>query len=432
MNPSNWKRWHYKDIRDPIHGFIGVTQKECDILDSPYMQRLRGIKQLACTHLIYPGATHTRFEHSLGVLHIADRIAQKLEFPDDEREIVRFAALLHDIGHGPFSHVFDIVMTRIHGEYDHAQMASRVIKHTGLYKKLGKLQDKVLLLLDDPKNQGKLGDVISSALDADRMDYLKRDSYYVGVEYGHFDLERIIHTLDVYPINAEKEVLVIDEKGVGAVTGFLLARYHMHLQVYQHRTRLITDAMLVRCLQKAIEKENISELSILKSSPSSSSFIKTLLKLTDEITLNIIKRKAKRQSKALAIMIGERKLLKSAFEQATQKIDAVINKQLVDDSSNLKITLSQKEEEIAKKAGVDEGWIFIYLTETKNPLFKDPLHWKFGEILVLGKDEITSSFSETSPLFGAGEPSVSKVFVFCRQEDKPDVEAVVPQCIPSR
>lgn len=320
MTVSDWESWHYKDIRDPIHGFVGVTKRECEILDSPQMQRLRRIKQLACTNLVYPGATHTRFEHSLGVLHIADRIAQRLNFNSHEQEVVRMAALLHDVGHGPFSHVFENVMKKIHGDYNHAEIAGLIINNTGLGDLLGKFREEVVSLLVYPEKHGKLGYLISSELDADRLDYLLRDSYYVGVEYGRFDLERIIHTLHVIKDPGGAEELVVKWKGREAVTGYRLARCYMHLQVYQHHTRLITNAMLIRCLEKAIVEEEIPELAPFREAVNSKVFIDSLLAFTDEKILNLVVTKAKGQSAELGRMISERALLKNASSRSVDEI----------------------------------------------------------------------------------------------------------------
>lgn len=437
MTDSDWESWHYKDIRDPIHGFVGVTERECEILDSPQMQRLRRIKQLACTNLVYPGATHTRFEHSLGVLHVADRIAHRISLDDQEREIVRIAALLHDVGHGPFSHVFDNVMSRIHGEYDHAKTAALVIQRTNLGKMLGDINTDVVSLLDSPKKYGVLGNIIASELDADRLDYLRRDSYFVGVEYGRFDLERIIHTLDRFIDESSGQYyLVTQEKGVDAVEDFLLARYYMHLQVYGHSVRLITDAMLVRCFEEAILRSDTPEFEAIRVGIEHKSFVSSLLSLDDRKVLDLIEKECKDHLRELAEMIGKRVLLKCAYERvflSEKKVESVkkarisVADLLGKDNRKVKSHLTEIEKDIAHNAGVKPEWVFVQPLEVKNPWGRP----KGPPILILTKDNTLLDFDDMHSLSGAENRIRGKIFVFCRAEDRDRVKKAAEDCINS-
>lgn len=186
-----------KFVRDPIYGFIGLTKKEVELLGIPVIQRLRRIKQLGNTHLVYPSAFHTRFEHILGVLHIATRMAQKLNLSDDEIEIIRYAALLHDIGHGPLSHNFEAVLETINNKkITHEAITLKIIGSDHHVEKiLGNKKEDVLSLFSE-SNQTVNQEIISGNIDADRLDYLRRDSYHIGVAYGNFDLERILFTIN--------------------------------------------------------------------------------------------------------------------------------------------------------------------------------------------------------------------------------------------
>ena len=259
------------EIRDPIHGFIELSSWEKDVINHPAFQRLRRIRQLELSELIYPGTTHTRFEHSLGVMHIgtkmfdrlknkcSDFLTSKLNFNqpglERDRTIVRFACLLHDIGHSPFSHAGeDIMPTKEDGSsYKHEDYSAAIIKLI--------LKD-VVEKHDDNQNVGISAEdiadmiegrpsslrrryiwhnIVSSQLDADRSDYLLRDSYYAGVTYGHFDLDRILDTLTIAYNSEKNPVFAIEEGGKHVAESLIIARYMMFWQVYFQKTRRICD-----------------------------------------------------------------------------------------------------------------------------------------------------------------------------------------------
>ena len=238
-------------VRDPIHGFVEPTQQEIDLIDTPVFQRLRGIKQLANTHLVFPGATHTRFEHSYGTMHMAWRMARRvpsLPASSDRMRILRLTGLLHDIGHGPFSHVSEDIVSRVlkQDKFDNVSIALDAITlNDGLRSNLGKDTDAVLDLLGNKERASIDHDIIDSDLDADKLDYLLRDSYYTGVPYGHPDTLRILYTLKEIPAHEGSEFsLGISMKGIEAAEGLKIARYHMHSAVYNHKVRRVADAML--------------------------------------------------------------------------------------------------------------------------------------------------------------------------------------------
>jgi len=240
-----------KFVRDPIYGFIGLTQSEIKLLDTPFLQRLRRIKQLGNTHLVYPSACHSRFEHSLGVLHVASRMAQKLRLSDNQIRIVRYSALLHDIGHGPLSHNFeDILKSSNDQNVSHEDITRKIIAEDIDIGKILKQDQQNVLDLFDEENESVSKEIISSYFDADKLDYLRRDSYHTGVTYGVFDFERILHTINV--TENDRSYLTILWKGKDALENFRLARYLMHVQVYQHHVRAISDNMFRRAVQIAI------------------------------------------------------------------------------------------------------------------------------------------------------------------------------------
>lgn len=260
------------EFRCPVHGFIQLDEWERDIIAMPAFQRLRRIRQLAWTDYIYPGAMHTRFEHSLGVMHIATRLydavwehsremlessmgydeAGRLRF----RKLVRLAALLHDVGHGPFSHAAeDLMPLQADGKtrYEHdIHYSSAVIRtefmdvienHAANANFAFRADDIATLIEGSSKARGAVfwRELITGQMDADRMDYLLRDSLHTGVQYGRYDLERLVHTIVAIPMEQQAPRLGVSEGGLHAAESLIIARYFMFTQVYLHRTRLAYD-----------------------------------------------------------------------------------------------------------------------------------------------------------------------------------------------
>lgn len=241
-----------KFIRDSVYGDIRLNEIEVEVMDNPQFQRLRRIKQLGLISLIYPGANHTRFEHSIGTMHIASKLADKLDLNQDDKELVRISALLHDIGHGPFSHVSEGVLS-----FPHEELTKYVIENTAIRDIIEKKFD-ITKIIEIINGEGKFGPIVSGELDADRMDYLLRDSHYTGVAYGIIDYERIISNLNL------NKHLSLDIKGVQAAEGALVSRYFMYPSVYQHHTTRIVNSMFRRGLKKLIDSGIINENDMYK------------------------------------------------------------------------------------------------------------------------------------------------------------------------
>jgi HD superfamily phosphohydrolase len=274
-----------KIIRDPIHGFVKLSPWEQDVVDHGVFQRLRHIRQLALTEMVYPGASHTRFEHSLGVMQVAtmmfDQLRPQLEasqvqpkFTRDDldraRVIVRLSALLHDIGHCPFSHGGEEVMPtnpRRGKKHKHEDYSAALIRHL--------MRD---VIDDHPANQLKISaeeicaflqndgslplqllfwrPLITGQIDADRADYLLRDSHHAGVAYGQYDINRLVATLRVVRDRETESLMIgIEKGGLQAVEGLILARYMMFVQVYFHHTRRAYDHHVTRVLGHLLTQE---------------------------------------------------------------------------------------------------------------------------------------------------------------------------------
>ena len=241
-----------KKFRDPIHGFISVSPVELKIINSPIFQRTRNIKQLSLGHYVYHGAEHSRFGHMIGAAHLAGRafdslinnaeeLGQTLQLGDTDRATLRMAALLHDIGHTPFSHALDSIFGPAHEKYSQ-KLVSICFEDT--LKKADIDADIVNNLIDgDPyPEKPYLSKIISGQLDVDRLDYLLRDSHYSGVSYGRYDLSRIIEQLAVVDNR-----FVVLQGGYEAVEQFIFARYQMYQQVYFHKTKRVFELMLGKC-----------------------------------------------------------------------------------------------------------------------------------------------------------------------------------------
>lgn len=238
-----------KIINDPVYGFINIPYELLfDIIEHPYFQRLRRIKQLGLTFLVYPGASHTRFQHALGTMHLMtlaiDILKQKgTIITDKEAEAACAAILLHDIGHGPFSHALE---NSIIPHCSHEQL-SKLIMHS-LNNEMGGKLDLAIELFEGNYQKKFLHQLINSQLDVDRLDYLRRDSFFSGVSEGVIGSDRIIKMLEVVD-----DELVIESKGIYSIEKFLIARRLMYWQVYLHKTVLASELMLEKVLKRARE-----------------------------------------------------------------------------------------------------------------------------------------------------------------------------------
>ena len=260
-------------VRDPIHGFVEIRPDEGAVLDTIVMQRLRQVKQLALASLVYPGAVHTRFDHSLGVLHVADKMCNVLGVSEvHHRRIIRLAALLHDIGHGPFSHVSEHVLDMLASETQgqttptdkiHERITQELLRrHPALNVLSSTDRESIADLLHHGWECAIHKEILSGPLDADKQDYLLRDSYFCGVTYGSYDIQQLHETLLRHPSGANGN-LAVEYDGLHVLEQFVLAKYYMTTQVYRHRVRIITDNMLVRALQLGVEQDNIAVLRAL-------------------------------------------------------------------------------------------------------------------------------------------------------------------------
>lgn len=270
-NTNNTK----KIINDPIYGFISLPNDIIfELMEHPYFQRLRRIKQLGMSHLVYPGALHTRFHHSIGATHLMGKAIQVLrkkgvKISKEEETAVQIAILLHDIGHGPFSHTLehDIVKGISHEKISLLFMQ----RLSSLFKEPMEL---AIRIFKDEYSKKYLHQLVSSQLDMDRMDYLNRDSFYTGVSEGVIGSDRIIEML-----NVKDNSLVVEQKGIYSIEKFLVARRIMYWQVYMHKTVVSSEVLLTFILKRA--KELMKSGATLFSSPAFELFLKNDFSFAD-------------------------------------------------------------------------------------------------------------------------------------------------------
>lgn len=241
-----------KIFNDPIYGFIAIPSPLIfDLIEEPYFQRLRRISQMGLSYLVYPGAHHTRFHHALGSMHLMGLAIQMLRLKnttitEEEEEGLLVAILLHDIGHGPFSHAMETSLVR---GLNHETISTRFMQV--LNEKFGGRLETGMAIFRGTHPKKYLNQLVSSQLDMDRLDYLKRDSFYTGVAEGNINAERLITMLNIS--NGE---LVVEEKGIYSVEKFLMARRFMYWQVYLHKTGLVAEQLLIHCLKRARQLYN--------------------------------------------------------------------------------------------------------------------------------------------------------------------------------
>lgn len=236
-----------KIINDPIYGFIKINNPFIlKLIDHPFVQRLKRIKQLGLAEFVYPGAHHTRFHHALGAMHLMDQALANLQakgytITDQEKEAAAIAILLHDIGHGPFSHVLEYtLLNHVH----HEEISNLIMKKLNEHFK-GRLS-LAIDMFSGKYHRPFFHQLISSQLDVDRLDYLSRDSFYTGVREGFIGSERLLSMLDL-----QDENLVMEEKGIYSIENFLMARRLMYWQVYLHKTAIAAETMLIQILRRA-------------------------------------------------------------------------------------------------------------------------------------------------------------------------------------
>jgi len=336
MEEENWnmeKVRQEKIIRDSIHGNIEVKGLILELMEMPELQRLHGIRQLGFTYLVYPGANHTRLEHSLGTCFVASKMADILGV---ENEAFTASALLHDIGHGPFSHTLEYIMHKRTGK-NHVEITAEIIKgkrkiveYEGesiaeVLSNYGIDADEIVSLLYGKK--GYLSEMIHGSIDADQIDYLMRDAYYTGVAYGVIDAQRLLQTLRIHEGH-----VVVDKKGLSALESMLVARSLMYSSVYLHKTVRIAELMLVR----AVENTSFD-----------------FSYMTDGQLMEKLRQMGGFQ-KDMMLRLTYRRLFKRAYAKDFSTLTANEKEKIAEMED-----VGSIEKQIAEKAGLEEGYVIV-------------------------------------------------------------------------
>jgi len=340
------------EIKDPVHGYIKLTELEQNIIDTNEFQRLRRIKQLSGAHFAYPTATHTRFCHSLGASHLAgyisDLFISKKILSKDDAQRIRVAALLHDIGHGPFSHLFEEVIYSKRN-ITHEDLTKRIIKETSIKDILENYGLSPQNISDLSTGQSKkdppfMNEIIGGGLSVDIMDYVLRDAYFTGVEYGKIDVNRLLNSFDV----CEKDGrLALDHAAVYSLEAMMFSRYEMFKAVYFHKTVRAAEIMLVHALSLADEVLNFSNFKEISD----------LINLDDESVVYKILCSSDhklKDSQTLIQNVLNRKLIKCVYEKVVHRKDPLIYQILT--QKDVRDTLVHS---ISSKANVPERSVYV-------------------------------------------------------------------------
>lgn len=354
-----------KIIRDPIHGNIVLEDFFIKLLDVAQMQRLRNIKQNGLCYLVYPSMNSTRFEHSLGVYHLASRISKHLRLEKQDADAVKAAALLHDIGHGPFSHTFDVVFSR-HG-FNHEDRSEWLIHNTDISAILMEAGVDPQGVSDLIHGVGKLGKIISSEVDVDKMDYLVRDAYYAGVAYGITDVERLL-----YSICLEKKDVIVDAGGLEAAESLLINRNMMHQTVYRHHTKRIAESMMSHGLSVMIDVgEDQRKLWQL-----------------DDIGLTSLMRAQKGYARDMIDAVESRRLFKMVFSEKICLLDDNTNAELKKDYFDV-------GKRMAQDLGITQGMLLVDYPETSMSTYRVKVRTDGGLSSILDISSLAKSLADS-------------------------------------
>ncbi|MHB8102251.1 MAG: HD domain-containing protein [Methanosarcina sp.] len=328
-----------KVVLDPVHGYIELDDFAQELLATPQMQRLRRVRQLGYSNLVYPGANHTRFEHSLGTMHLASMLTKNLDsIEGDKKTEIKAASLLHDIGHGPFSHVTENIIDKYTRR-----------RHEDIKEVLGKGEISEVLkkygispgnLAKHVKGETSVAQIISSEIDVDKMDYLVRDAHYTGVAFGVVDYNRLINQMDFY-----EDRLVVERGGLKAAESLLVSRFWMNTSVYYHHVTRISESMCSKAVECMIENQELDP---------------SRLRQMDDIDLVAAMRNATGYAGELSRRLDTRRLYKRALYVGLEDVGKGVLKH--------RDKIQRAENEIAELAGVDSQNVLVDIPKTPEML----------------------------------------------------------------
>jgi len=339
-------RQYWGEIKDPVHGYVYVTEVEKEVIDSYQVQRLHRLRQLAGAEFVYPGANHTRFEHSIGVMYLAGCLSENpnlLQYlSEDEIQMTRLAALLHDVGHGPFSHVFEHLLVKFLNK-THEDMTTWIVQKSELsdvINRLGYNPDVIgKLAVGNLHKPGKafIDQIIRSAVDVDKLDFVVRDTYHTGAKYGYVDVFRLIHMLDILDEN-----LAVDLGAISALESFILARLESFKSIYFHRVARAAQIMVAKAMEEAKDELGLVDF----QSPDE------YLTLDDYTVWTMLKKCEK--SRRIMEDLEKRRLLKCAFDRTFHSKEKTMTSIF-----SVEEIRNQMRNKIASEAGVQTQSVMI-------------------------------------------------------------------------
>jgi uncharacterized protein len=410
------------------------------VIDTEPFQRLRDVQQLALTHLVYPGARHSRYEHCMGACHVSGDLANALGIGVDR---VRLAALVHDIGHGPFSHVSEAVFEAFTGrEHIHERISSAIIEqHPDVNAAIGDDAPWVADLLrgtGHAKVRSVERDIVAGPADIDKLDYLLRDSHFCGVEYGRFDIDKLVESARVAPLRFGTATgLGFHRNGIFALEGMLLARYHMHRQVYGHRTRIATDLMLIRAMMLGVEEGVLPRNVFCPPEEMDSEFVGQYLMWDDKTVTRTLHEADGATSSDIMRALGRRRLLKRVFRFSGEDLQTRFGKDgagyiLIPEGDVLRLQQPAAESMIAEAAEVAPHWVHLYWEHLQNPITKSSsFRVQDKDVLIVpsdGSDPVP--FHEASEVFSDTEkPARRSICLYIRPPGDQPFDAPILQRI---
>ena len=406
-------RAYWGEIKDPVHGYVYVTENEKDVIDTYPMQRLRRLRQLAGSEYVYPGANHTRFEHCLGVMYLAGKVVENPNLSrivsDEEADMIRLSGLLHDVGHGPFSHVFEQLLIR-DLEKTHEDITSWIIAGSEISDKVAKMgfnpEEVAKLAVGKLHKTGKAfwDQIISSGVDVDKQDFIVRDTYHTGAEYGFIDVFRLIHALDVLG-----EDLAVELGALSALEAFMIARIESFKSIYFHRVGRAGQIMLATAMEKANEELGLTAF----KTPDE------YLAMDDYTVWSALKKCEK--SKPIIDDLERRRMLKCAYERTFYEKDALVSNIFGRESYR-----RQVQGEIALEAGVESEAVIIDVPTVPSVPYHHAVLMESMEIPVFNRsqtgEKTLQRLSEISKIFETLKGFINILRVYTDEANRERVE----------
>jgi len=405
-------RQFWGEIKDPVFGYVYITEAERKIIDSFPVQRLRRLRQLAGAEYVYPGANHTRFEHSVGVMYLAGVMAENpylsQHFSDEDYQMIRIAALLHDVGHGPFSHIFEHLLVKFLNK-THEDMNLWVVQKSELKDVIGGLgfdPDLVAKLsvgwLHKP-GKAFMDQIIRSAVDVDKLDFVVRDTYHTGAEYGYVDVFRLTHTLDVLDQN-----LAVDLGALSALESFILARIESFKSIYFHRVGRAAQIMLAMAMEEAKDELGLVDFKTPEEYLS-----------RDDYTVWAMLKQCKK-SKGIIENLEKRRLLKCAHEQTFYVRDKTVSSIF-----SVEEIRNQLRDQIASEAGVEPDAVVIDVPTLPSVPYRHSVLLEPMEIPVFYRtrdgQKVPQRLSDISGIFDVLKGFINILRVYTDEENREKV-----------